>query len=42
MEADLVVVPGNPLEDIRTVQDAIVVLSNGRVALNRLPFGKPD
>jgi imidazolonepropionase-like amidohydrolase len=42
MEADLVVVPGNPLEDIRTVQDAIVVLSNGRVALNRLPFGKRD
>ena len=42
MEADLVVVPGNPLDDIRTVQDAIVVLSNGRVALNRLPFGKVD
>jgi imidazolonepropionase-like amidohydrolase len=42
MEADLVVVTGNPLDDIRTTQDAIVVLSNGRVALNRLPFGKPD
>ncbi len=42
MEADLVVVTGNPLADIRTVQDAIVVLSNGRVALNRLPFGKRE
>ena len=42
MEADLVVVTRNPLADIRTMQDAIVVLSNGRVALNRLPFGKRE
>jgi len=40
MEADLIVVSGNPLEDIRTIQDIIMVLSNGRVGLNRLPFGK--
>jgi imidazolonepropionase-like amidohydrolase len=40
MEADLIVVTGNPLEDIHTVQDAIVVVSNGQVALNRLPFGR--
>jgi imidazolonepropionase-like amidohydrolase len=42
MEADLIVVTGNPLDDIRTVQDVIVVVSNGRVALNRLPFGKQE
>ena len=40
MEADLIVVAGNPLEDIRLVQDVIVVISNGRVALDRLPFAK--
>ncbi len=39
-EADLVVVEGNPLEDIRAVQDVTIVISNGKVALNRLPFGK--
>jgi imidazolonepropionase-like amidohydrolase len=39
-EADLIVVEGNPLEDIRLLQDVEVVISNGRVALNRLPFGK--
>jgi imidazolonepropionase-like amidohydrolase len=42
MEADLIVVTGNPLDDVRTVQDVIVVVSNGRVALNRLPFGKQE
>ncbi len=39
-EADLIVVEGNPLDDIRQLQDVTVVVSNGRVALNRLPFGK--
>lgn len=39
-EADLIVVEGNPLDDIRVVQDVTMVVSNGRVALNRLPFGK--
>jgi imidazolonepropionase-like amidohydrolase len=39
-EADLIVVEGNPLDDIRQIQDVTVVVSNGRVALNRLPFGK--
>ena len=39
-EADLIVVEGNPLEDIRMIQDVTIVISNGRVALNRLPFGK--
>jgi len=40
MEADLVVVPGNPLEDIRALQDALIVMSNGHLALKRLPFAK--
>jgi imidazolonepropionase-like amidohydrolase len=40
LEADLIVVPANPLEDIRALQDVVVVISNGRVGLNRLPFGK--
>ena len=39
-EADLVIVPGNPLEDIRSLQDALIVMSNGHLALKRLPFGK--
>lgn len=39
-EADLVIVPGNPLEDIRALQDALIVMSNGHLALKRLPFGK--
>jgi len=40
LEADIVIVPGNPLEDIRALQDALIVMSNGHVALKRLPFGK--
>tara|TARA_B100000959_G_scaffold159732_1_gene167326 strand:- start:4811 stop:6070 length:1260 start_codon:yes stop_codon:yes gene_type:complete len=38
LEADLIVVQGNPLEDIVALQDVVVVISNGRVAMNRLPF----
>lgn len=41
-EADLVLVPGNPLEDLRVLQDPLVVISNGRVALKRIPFSLPD
>lgn len=37
-DADLVVVGRNPLEDIRSLQDVIVVISNGTVVKNRLPF----
>lgn len=40
LEADLIVVEGNPLEDIGYLQDVLVVISNGRVGMNRLPFGK--
>ncbi len=38
-EADLVVVERSPLEDIRSVEDVLVVVSNGQVAVNRIPFG---
>ena len=38
-EADLIVVERSPLEDIRAVEDVLVVVSNGQVPLNRLPFG---
>ena len=40
MEADLIVVEANPLEDVRALQDVTMVVSNGKVALGRLPFGK--
>jgi imidazolonepropionase-like amidohydrolase len=39
-EADFVLVPGNPLEEIRYLQDALMVMSNGQIALKRIPFGK--
>jgi imidazolonepropionase-like amidohydrolase len=40
LEADLIVVERNPLQDARALADVLVVISNGRVALNRLPFAK--
>jgi len=40
LEADLIVVEKNPLQDARALADVLVVISNGRVALNRLPFAK--
>ena len=39
-EADLVVVSGNPLQDVRTLLDPLMVVSNGKVAVDRLTFGK--
>ncbi len=39
-EADLIVVEGNPLVNVKALADVLVVISNGRVALNRLPFAK--
>jgi imidazolonepropionase-like amidohydrolase len=41
-EADLIVVDGNPLENVRSLQDPLLVVSNGRVALNRLEFAKAN
>ena len=40
LEADLVAVAENPLDDIGTLQDPLLVVSNGRIALDRLNFGK--
>ena len=39
-EADLVAVEGDPLVNIRVLQDPLLVISNGRIALNRLDFGR--
>lgn len=39
-EADLILVESNPLQDIRALADVLVVISNGRVVLNRTPFAK--
>lgn len=38
-EADLMVVPANPLTDIIQVQDPLVVVTDGRLVRSRLPFG---
>lgn len=39
-DADFILVPGNPLEEIRYLQDVLLVVSNGHIALKRIPFGK--
>jgi imidazolonepropionase-like amidohydrolase len=39
-EADLIAVEQNPLERIATLQDPLLVISNGRVGLDRLDFGR--
>ena len=40
LEADLIVLDGNPLDDPAWLQDVLIVITNGRVVLNRLPFGR--
>ena len=42
MEADLLVIDSNPLEQVRALQDPLVIISNGHLVSNRLPFGKPN
>ena len=37
LEADLVVLDGNPLEDIKAVKKVVLVVNDGRIAANRLP-----
>lgn len=37
-EADMILLPKNPLDDIGALQDALMVISNGKVALKRIPF----
>ena len=39
-EADLILLPDNPLEDIMALQDVLIVISNGNLALKRIPFTK--
>ena len=41
-EADMILVPANPLTDIAALQDVLLVMSNGQVAVQRLPFGSED
>jgi imidazolonepropionase-like amidohydrolase len=41
-EADLILLPANPLQDIMALQDILLVISNGQVALKRIPFAKGD
>jgi imidazolonepropionase-like amidohydrolase len=38
LDADLILVPGNPLEDVAALQDVLLVMSNGQIALKRIPF----
>jgi len=38
-EADLILLPANPLTDIMALQDVLMVMSNGQLALKRIPFG---
>jgi imidazolonepropionase-like amidohydrolase len=37
LEADLIVLNGNPLEDIKAVRNVVLVVNDGRIAANRLP-----
>ncbi|GIW50757.1 MAG: Xaa-Pro dipeptidase [Gemmatimonadales bacterium] len=36
LEADLIVVERNPLEELRTLQDVLMVVNNGKIVLDRL------
>ena len=38
-EADMILVPANPLTNIEALQDVQMVMSNGQMALLRIPFG---
>jgi imidazolonepropionase-like amidohydrolase len=41
LEADLLVVEENPLDNPVVLQDPLLVMSNGHVVVNRLGFGRP-
>ena len=41
-EADMILVPANPLTNIEALQDVLLVMSNGRIALQRIPFSVSD
>lgn len=38
-EADMILLPANPLTSIEALQDVLLVMSNGQLALKRIPFG---
>ena len=40
LEADLIAITGNPLDDVSLIEDVLLVISNGRVVVNRLDFEK--
>ena len=39
-EADLIAVLDDPSQDAKALQDVVLIMSNGHLVLNRLPFGK--
>lgn len=41
-EADLILIPGNPLTNIQALQDVLLVMTDGRLALKRIPFAVTD
>jgi hypothetical protein len=41
-ETDMILLPGNPLTDIAALQDVLLLMSNGRIALQRSPFTVAD
>lgn len=41
MEADLLIVERNPLEDLATIRDPLMVVNNGRIVLDRTIWGLP-
>lgn len=41
-EADLIVVPANPLTNIEALQDVLLVMTDGQLALKRIPFAVTD
>jgi len=38
-EADLILLPANPLTNIEALQDVLMVMSNGQLVVKRIPFG---
>ena len=41
-EADMILVPANPLTNIEALQDVLLVMSNGTIVLKRIPFAVSD
>jgi len=41
-EADMILVPANPLTNIEALHDVLMVMSNGQIAVKRIPFGVAD